>query len=323
MELRTIRFIFYISIITAFNLNAQITATEKILTTHKKDSLEGWNKGGVIGLNFSQTSLSNWAAGGQSSISLGGITSLYANRTKGETLWENSLNIGYGIIQQGKNGPWWKTDDEIDFTIKYGRKAFRNWFYAGLLSFKTQMDEGYNYPDDSTRISNLLAPGYLLIAIGLNYKPNDAFGLFLAPITAKNTFVIDQDLADAGAFGVEPASYDKSTGAKTSNGATTRIEIGGYIRAFYKHDLMENVAFQTKLGLFSNYSEKPENIDVSWEVLLVMKVNDYITVNFTTHLLYDHDIQIGVDNNGNGIIDGFGPRTQFKEVLAVGFSYKF
>jgi hypothetical protein len=54
-----------------------------------------------------------------------------------------------------------------------------------------------------------------------------------------------------------------------------------------------------------------------------MKVNKYITVNFTTHLIYDHDIKIAVDNNDDGVVDATGARTQFKQVLAVGFSYKF
>ena len=49
----------------------------------------------------------------------------------------------------------------------------------------------------------------------------------------------------------------------------------------------------------------------------------YISATVTTHLLYDHDIDIAVDTNDDGITDKVGPRTQFKEVLGVGFSYKF
>jgi len=305
------------------SLKAQITTSEKTLKIHKKDSVDGWRKGGMFSLNFSQTSLSNWAAGGQSSIALGGIASLYAIETRGSGLWENHLYIGYGILKQGKVGNWWKTDDQLDCSMKYGRKALKSWFYAGLLSLKTQMDEGFNFPDDSTRISNFMAPGYLLTAIGLDFKPNNKFGLFLAPISSKNTFVLDQNLANIGAFGVEPAIYDELSNEKIADGKTYRMEIGGYLRLFYKKDIIENVTFQTKLDLFSNYIEEPENIDISWEVLIVMKVNDYISANLSTHLLYDHDIKIGIDNNEDGEIDTFGPRTQFKEVLAIGLSYKF
>ncbi len=184
------------------------------------------------------------------------------------------------------------------------------------------MDAGFNYPDDSTKISDLLAPAYLLGAVGLDYKPSDKFTAFVAPVTAKTTFVNDQVLADAGAFGVEKAVYDTAGNLLTA-GKNIRTEFGGYIRLFYKVDVMKNVSLQTKLDLFSNYLENPQNIDVSWEVLISMKVNKYISATITTHLLYDDDTDISIDNNNDGIIDRIGPRTQFKEVLGVGFSYKF
>ena len=86
---------------------------------------------------------------------------------------------------------------------------------------------------------------------------------------------------------------------------------------------MENVVFQTKLDLFSNYLNKPQNIDVSWETLLSMKVNKFISATLSTHLLYDDDIKIAVDTDDDGVTDKTGPRIQFKEVLAVGFSLIF
>ncbi|MFA4921698.1 MAG: DUF3078 domain-containing protein, partial [Candidatus Neomarinimicrobiota bacterium] len=84
-----------------------------------------------------------------------------------------------------------------------------------------------------------------------------------------------------------------------------------------------NVAFTTKFDLFSNYLDNPQNMDVSWETLIAMKVNEYISVNLTTHLLYDDDTKISIDNDDDGIVDEFGPRVQFKEIFGIGFSYKF
>lgn len=269
-----------------------------------------WEKGGTVAVNLTQVSLTNWAAGGQNSISSNELISLFAHYKKGEGVWENFLEIGYGSIKQGDNDSWWKTDDKIDFTSKYGRKAFDTWYYSGLLNLKSQMTAGYNYPDDSTKISDLFAPGYLLIAVGLDNKPNENFTAFVSPLTGKITFVNDQDLADAGAFGVEP-------------GENSLSEFGGYAQILYKKELMENVNLQTKLDLFSNYLDKPQNIDISWEVLVTMKVNEYISANISTHLLYDDDIDIAVDEDDDGIPDKYGPRTQFKEVLGLGFSYTF
>ncbi len=311
--------IFFCCLATGFS---QTTEAEKKIKSQVSDTTDGWKIGGTIAINLAQISLTNWSAGGQNSISANGLLNLFSHYKKGSGIWENYLDIGYGTIKQGKDASWWKTDDKIDLTSKYGQKAFSNWYYAGLLNFKTQMTAGYNYPNDSTKISDLLAPGYLLGAIGLDYKPSDNFTAFIAPLTAKITFVNNQLLANAGAFGVDPATYDTS-GSMLTPGKNIRKEFGSYIRLFYKKNLMENISMQTKLDLFSDYLENPQDIDVSWEVLISMKVNKYISATLSTHLLYDDDIDIAVDTNNDGITDNFGPKTQFKEVLGVGFSYKF
>lgn len=287
----------------------QTTEGEKQLKTQPTDTILGWKKGGVININSSQTSLTNWAAGGQSSVAIGGLLSLYANNKKDKSLWEKSLDFGYGTLKQGK-ADWWKTDDKIDFTSKYGLKASEHLYYAALLNFKTQLTNGYNYPNDSDKISGFMTPGYLLGAIGLDYKPGENFAVFFAPLTLKITVVSDDALSNAGVFGVDP-------------GDKMRSEFGGYLRLFLKRDLMENIAFQTKMDLFSNYLHNPQNIDVSWECLLSMKVNKFISATLSTHLLYDDDIDIAVDTNDDDIADENGPRVQFKEVLAIGFSMKF
>jgi hypothetical protein len=297
----------------------QVTEGEKSLRTQAKDTIQGWKKGGVLSLNLAQTSLTNWAAGGENSLAVNGIFAVFANLKKGKSAWDNSLNIGYGTMKQGKEDSR-KTDDKIDFLSKYGREAFSNFYYAVLLNFKTQMKPGYNYPDVTNKISDFFAPAYLLLALGMDYKPNAYFTAFIAPVTAKFTFVNDETLSAAGAFGVEPGKKSKS-------------EMGGYIRASYtKNDFtrefLKNVAFSTKIDLFSNYADNPQNIDINWETLISMKINKYLAVSFNTNLIYDDNVKIVVDRNDDGTIDASelanpGPRTQFKEIFGVGFSYNF
>lgn len=294
---------------------------EKKLKVQKTDTIEGWKTGGVFSLNFTQVSLTNWAAGGDNSISLNGITNLFANYKKGNSTWDNTLDLAYGLMKQGKQGMR-KTDDRVDFMSKYGQRAFKNWYYAALINFRTQMAPGYNYPDDSTKISNFLAPAYLLGAIGMDYKPNDNFNVFISPLTMRTTIVNDTRLADAGAFGVDKAEYN-DLGEKIKNGKMFRSEYGGYLRSLLKADIMKNIKLISKLDLFSNYSDHPERIDVNWEVLIALKVNEYISATIATNLIYDHDVDIAVDENGDGVFDAFGPRTQFKEVLGIGLTYKF
>ncbi len=291
--------------------NAQVTDAEKQLKTQTVDSVEGWKAGGMINLNMSQTSLTNWAAGGQSSIAINGLLNLNARYKRGNELWESYLDLGYGSMKQGKEN-WWKSDDKIIFTSKYGYNVADNLYFAGLLDFRTQFANGYNYPNDSVIISRFMAPGYLLGAVGVEYRRGDNFSIFLAPLTGKFTFVLDQALSDSGEFGV-------------NRGENVYSEFGGYARIFAKKDIMKNISFQTNLDLFSNYMNNPGNIDVNWEVLISMKVNEFFSATISTHMIYDDDIKIEEDKNDNGIIEGGekGPRLQFKEVLAIGIAYKF
>jgi len=203
-----------------------------------------WKFSGTTSLNLSQLSLTNWAAGGQNSVSVNGILSLFSNYRSETSAWDNSLDVGYGLLKQGKED-FRKTDDKIDFLSKYGQKAFTNVYYAALINIKTQMAPGYNYPNDSVRISNLFAPAYLLGAIGMDYKPNSYISAFIAPVTTKMTFVSDDFLSAAGAFGVEP-------------GKKLKGELGGYVRFIYSRNdfenvFLKNISFTSKLDLFSNY----------------------------------------------------------------------
>jgi hypothetical protein len=300
----------------------QITDAEKKLREQKKDTLIGWKQGGVFALNLAQTSLTNWAAGGQNSFATNGMFSVFANYTGEKSTWVNSLDMGYGIIKQNKLDLR-KTDDKFDFVSKYGRQAFDHFYYSALVNFKTQLSAGNNYPNPSdqnekVKISDFFAPAYLIGALGMDYKPSAYFSAFIAPLTARFTFVTDPKLSAAGAFGVKP-------------GEKVNSEFGGYIRVIYtktdfKSDLLKNVAFTSKADFFSNYLKNPQNIVVNWDVLIAMKINKFISANINTTLIYDDKIKVPFDRNHDGVIEAgeaVGSKIQFKEILGVGLSYKF
>ncbi len=154
-----------------------------------------------------------------------------------------------------------------------------------------------------------MSPGYLNAGVGMDYK-TEKLSILLAPISGKFTFVLEDKLSDDGAFGVDP-------------GKKSRSEFGATVKMEYKTGLVKNVDMETKLDLFSNYMENPQNIDVDWKVLINMKINDWLSANLATRLIYDHDILIDIDDNGDGEFDRQGRRVQFMEMFGAGLSIKF
>jgi hypothetical protein len=168
------------------------------------------------------------------------------------------------------------------------------------------MAKGYNYPNTETYISRFMAPGYMNLGLGIDYKPNDNFSLSISPISTKFTFVVDDSLSKAAAFGVDA-------------GSKFRAEFGAYLKFLYtKKNLIKNVDFLTRFDLFSNYVKNPQNVDVNWNLKFDMKINDYLSAVFETTLRYDDDIKY-VDTSGVK----HGARVQFKQLLGVGLAYKF
>lgn len=288
------------------------------------DSVKLWQLGGIVSINGQQVSLTNWAAGGNNSVSIGSLLNLFAKYKKGKATWDSNLDLAYGLIKQGTNKTWWKNDDRIQFNSKFGYKAFDHLFYSALVDFRTQFSKGYNYPNDSVYISKFLSPAYALGAIGVDYKPNENFSFFLSPVTGKFTFVNDAGLARTGAFGVqkEISYYDsvKHDIVITQKYLTHREEFGAYFKMQFQTKLMENITFQTVLELFSNYLHNPQNVDVNWTTLTTFKVNKLISATLATQLIYDDDIKVlrNVGENKGTT----GPDVQFKQVLSLGLTYK-
>lgn len=314
---------------TSFSQNETTKGATALQSENEKlkeaaiDSVRPWRLSGIISVNSQQVSLTNWAAGGNNSISVGSLVSLAAKYKKGKITWDNNLDLAYGVIKQGSNKKWWKNDDRIQFTSKFGRKAFDKFYYSALGDFRTQFAPGYNYPNDSIYISKFLAPAYGIVALGLDYKPNSKFSLFVAPISGRFTIVNDDSLARHGAFGVQKEIRDPNDGKITQNYKTHREEFGAYLKGMYNTKVMENVTFATTLELFTDYLVTHfGNIVVNWTTLTTFKVNKFISATLTTQLIYDNDIKV-LRNYGGPKNGTFGPDIQFKEVLSLGFSYNF
>jgi hypothetical protein len=272
----------------------------------------------IYQLTGTQSTFVNWNAGGRNNLSLIGTISTGNYYTKGDSKWSTDLIIALGGIRYFDNlqgNALQKTEDKIDFSSIYGQKFSKYLFFSLNSGFRTQFLDGFNLPNDSVRVSTFLAPGYVNLAFGLDYIRNDNFSIFASPFAFKGTIVKDQTLANLGAFGVDKAILDDQ-GNLVSLGSNFREEYGAYIKMKWNKNLMKNIDLKSRLELFSNYNDKPQNIDINAELLLLFKVNKLFSATAQFNLIYDDDIKIK-DNKGN-----IGPRTQFKSVLGLGLYYK-
>lgn len=293
----------------------------------KEDTtVSGWKRGGFFSLSFNQVALVNWAAGGESALSATAIGNYFWKYRKADFYFESVLDGGIGMINTSSQS-WRKNDDKLELNAKFGRKAKGKFYYAGLLNFRTQFAPGFNFPNDSTLISDFMSPGFLSLALGMDYKPNEWFSMFISPATGRATFVFNQTLANDGQFGVTAAVRD-AAGTVITPGENIRLEFGAYLRARLQKDVAKNVSVISNLQLFNNYTdpiaEQRGNIDVNWETIVLIKANKWLTTSLFTNLIYDHDVKVPVTRVVNGTtITGTGPRTQFKEAFGLGLSFKF
>ena len=285
--------------------------TIPFLASAQTDSTSNWKKGGNVGINFNQATLTNWAAGGVSSISGGGVFTVFFDYNKDRTKWNNYVELGYGLIKES-DLPQRKTDDKIILTSSYGYQLSATddkWYLTALLDFRTQFAEGISEDDPEVYISKFMAPAYLLTTLGIEWKPAPYFSAGIGPVSGKFTFVNDDLLSSQGAFGVDP-------------GKKMRSELGGTFAAKFDKEIFKNVQFTSKALLFSNYLENPDKIDVNWENIILMKVNEALSVNLYTQLIYDFDVKFDVLDDMGEIIEQ-EDRVQFKSILGIGLSYKF
>lgn len=277
-----------------------------------------WKLKAIYTLNGTQSSFVNWSAGGRNNISLLGSINVSAYYDKKNMKWTNDLGMALGGLQyiekQVKEGLQ-KTDDRIDLSSNLGYKLKEHLYVSILGGLKTQMLDGFSYPNDSVRVSTFMAPGYVSGAFGIDYIKSDNFSVFTSPFAMKLTIVNNQVLADSGAFGVRKATYDEF-GTMLEHGERLRGEFGAYIKIKYNKTLAKNIDLKSKIELFSNYLDDPQNIDVNAEAMFNFKVNSWFSASLQWMLIYDDDIDIR-DADGN-----IGPRTQFKSVIGLGISFK-
>ena len=236
--------------------------------------------------------------------------------------WGNELIVRYGMNKQD-GVEFRKTDDAFLFTSTFGyrKDTLSNWYHSAKFSFNTQFTEGYEYPNVDLSISGPFAPAYTFLGIGAEYANKEKrFNLYISPMTVKNTLVLNQRLANQGAFGVTPAVYD-ANGVLISEGGQSKTEFGFLFTAHHKIEILKNINMENRLGLYSDYINKFGNIDVDWQLQLDLVVNQYVRANISSQLIYDDDIKAKKEVDGQQTTTG--PRIQLKQMLGIGIEYSF
>ncbi|MGD9993118.1 MAG: DUF3078 domain-containing protein [Salinivirgaceae bacterium] len=294
----------------------KMSSTKKSLTLSRipiDRSGPTWIYGGNVNVDLSQIHLSeSWVKGGVSAISFMTGLELFANYKKGNATWENRSVFKYGAQRQDGVEDFRPTEDRLEFYTKYGHKAFGDYFISAISDFKTQFGKAYEYPnaDEKNLVAQILSPAYLTFALGLDYKPNKNTTLFLSPVTSRSTFVMN-DAIDKTKYGLDT----------TKN---SRHETGAIFKASYKTKVWGNIQIENQVELFSNYIAKPQNIDIDWDLKLILPVNDFIRATISTRLIYDDDQLVPKFEIVNGEkVERTTKAIQFKELMTIGFAMKF
>ena len=277
-----------------------VLAQEEDLTV--ADTVKAWTTKGNATILFNQSTFDNWIAGGENNIS-GNIGVNYDfNYKKKDWNWDNKIIASYGLVKTKTTAFAKKTDDRLELNSLLGKKATGYWYYSAFLNFKTQFTKGYIYDKDEngaeirSEYTSFLSPGYLTFGPGMMWKRNDNLKFNLSPLTSKLTFVdAAMTLPDDAYFGVV-------------EGKAMRYELGFNAYAYYKVGVIANVSFENILNLYSNYLEETQNVDMDYQLNIVLKVNRYINTNISFQTIYD-------DNAFRGF--------QIRQVFGVGANYGF
>ena len=308
---------------------------------------QNWTTGLKTQINIGQTSLSNWAAGGDNTVSLAAFIDGNANWKLGEMFWNNRLQLDYGFLYASSKPIIQKSTDRIYLESKWGYKApsTRYLYFSANYDFKSQFTTGYDYKtpasvtdengndlkgsalrdvwrDARALKSGFLAPAYTNIALGIDFVPNNWFTLNFAPLTGD--LVIVRNAALRSSYGMSlKEKYEAAPENAPTDGSeyrSVRFGFGAQLKMDAKVNINDNFAYSTQVVLFTNYLDINHCPRINWDNRIDWKLAKYFSFTITTNLIYDDTIKIVNDKDVDSFPDGRA-RVQFKESLAFGFTW--
>lgn len=289
-----------------------------------------WTNTVLTQINFGQTSLWNWAAGGYNNYTLAAAIDANANYKKDKTIWNNRLQLDYGFMYSADKPILQKTKDRIYFESKWGYETpVRHLSYSANFDFKTQFDNNYKYGTPANKegqdpsiqdwldarklMSGLFSPAYTNFGLGLLWTPKPWLSVNFSPLTADLVIVQDPLLRNTYGMPLREEGLDKNVG---DNFKPYRFGLGAQLKVDAKWVINDVFSYTTQLVLFSNYLNKPQNLRVNWDNKVYWKLAKYFTLTLSTNLIYDENVKVKVISDDVKV-----PAVQFKEFLEFGFTY--
>jgi len=279
-----------------------------------------WLFGGDASLSFAATSFTNWIAGGEDQIGVRPTINLFANYKKGKRTFENYAVLSYGLLKTGERKAV-KNEDRLHYTSKLGQQISPKWAYTGAFLARTQFAPGYKYKGEEieAKLSDFLAPINLYLSVGVDYMPNKNISCMISPVMGRATYVRSDSATVIRAAGMMITKTDVD-GKKYEEKRKSRYDIGGGALVKFKGNLFKDrVTYNSQVELFSNYLDKPGEIEVFWTFQTNILVYKNITANWQLELKYDPN-QTTKDEE-TGLLRG--PKVQTKYFTGIGLFYQF
>lgn len=266
-----------------------------------------WLKNFDASLQFSQAYVSpNWYQGGNSNLNaiLNVLYDVKLNPAFHPNLiFETSVQYKLGI----NNAPddtvhsYNISEDLLQVNSKIGLKAAKRWYYSMNLQFKTQLLNNYR-TNSNDLAAAFLSPGELNLGLGMTYnyenpKKTCVFTAALSPLSY-NLKMCTNSRLDPVAFGME-------------EGKRSLSQYGSSAELTFRWKLAFNIEYFSRMFIFTNY----EYVQSDWENTINFNINRFLTTRIFAHLRYQSDAERMPDTNWY--------KWQFKEILSIGFSYRF
>ena len=276
------------------------------LFSQSNDIPEKWKNSGNALFLVNQSSFSNWTSGGQSSIS--GTLKIDYNFNYSDNGWDWDTKVisNFGLNKISGSDFLKKTDDRIEINSvlvkKFNNDIIGRWSYSSFFNFQTQFAKGYRFGNDAngnpnrTEKSRFFSPATIQLGVGMYWKKSKDLWVNVAPMTGKLILVNRRFTENLN---------ENQTYFGVKKGGNSRFELGASVRSYYKSEIFENVTMENRLSLYSDYLDRPQNIDFDCTFNFIMKVNQYVSTNLIFQFVYD---------------DNEIKRVQVREVLGVGLN---